>query len=410
VTRVESILDAARHEAMPTIDAFIETALSQGRKFSELSIYLERDDAGKFRGGIGTRPTALTRLRKHPRIAASQRQQIERTVASRPEDLPVVLVVNVAGEVVIGAFHKSQKRTGGKGFDVDANIELGRFLATRLPPLENEAFEDWTDRVARWVAENGQHPRASGLSEMIGEVGAAIHLRWLVEWARSGFQRVRVDHKLAAVLMTLSAREPEVLTVKPWDAFTIEIPPGLVELKAEGETVTPDTCCVWHTHEGVRVMVMSRSSSFAMGGPMEFPVPELDDEAGIPTTVDEASTQRRALECFQRLVIGAEVEMRDRSHVKAPPAVRAAKDGTPRAAGIHRLLREVKIDCRADIRDWVAGNSSSSPKVLTIVRGHIKQQPHGPRGSLRKWITIDPYPRGLKTAPMAVRSHHLPDG
>lgn len=203
---------------------------------------------------------------------------------------------------------------------------------------------------------------------------------------------------------------PDVLHVKPWNAFTIEIPPGLVEVKVEGTTVTLDTCCVWHTADGIRVMVMSRSSSFAMGGPMRFPVADFDDEDGmIPTTVDEASTQRRALECFQRLVIAAEVEMLDRSRVKSPPLARVAKEGTPRPSGIHRLLREVKIDCRQDIRDWIAGNSSSSPKVLTIVRGHIKRQRHGPQGSLRKWITIEPYPRGLKNATMAVRPRHLPD-
>ena len=70
-----------------------------------------------------------------------------------------------------------------------------------------------------------------------------------------------------------------------------------------------------------------------------------------------------------------------------------------------QLARDVKIDCRAAVRDYVRGLAASSPVVQSLVRGHWKRQPHGPGGTERKTIFIEPYWRGPEEAPIAVRAH-----
>jgi hypothetical protein len=73
------------------------------------------------------------------------------------------------------------------------------------------------------------------------------------------------------------------------------------------------------------------------------------------------------------------------------------------------LLREVKIDCRAAIASYIAGQRRASPSVQTLVRGHFKRAAHGPGRTERRWVQVEPYWRGPEDAPIALRPHRLPD-
>ena len=70
----------------------------------------------------------------------------------------------------------------------------------------------------------------------------------------------------------------------------------------------------------------------------------------------------------------------------------------------YTVVRPVVLDCRVAVRDYIAGGGKS-PTVRSLVRGHWRNQVHGPRNSLRKWIHVEPFWRGPDGAPVAVRPH-----
>jgi hypothetical protein len=64
------------------------------------------------------------------------------------------------------------------------------------------------------------------------------------------------------------------------------------------------------------------------------------------------------------------------------------------------------VDAREYVRAYVAGEKRSI-KVQYMRRGHWRNQPCGPRSSLRKFIHIEPHWVGPEAAPIAVRSHRM---
>lgn len=72
-----------------------------------------------------------------------------------------------------------------------------------------------------------------------------------------------------------------------------------------------------------------------------------------------------------------------------------------------RLTRDVKVDCRQHVRDYIRGASDRTLSVQHMVRGHWKMQKHGEGGAQRKFIHVEPYWRGPDDAPIALRNHVL---
>jgi len=265
------------------------------------------------------------------------------------------------------------------------------------------------DRVGRWVKANREHPIAHALAHRRRADGG-VAIGWVLAWAMSGFQRVVVGHKLAASLMaTRAGDDPEVMTCAPWTAYTIEIPSGLVQVNTHGRVTSFDVVAVWH-HAPDAVSyanIFSRDSHFALTTKLTFPLPEFDDVA-VGALADDAGAVTRARDCLVRLVVGTELEMTDPSRVKVPTTSHAKED-SPAPSGVHRLLRDVKVDCRVTIAAYIAGQRRASPTVQTLVRGHFKRVAHGTGRADRKWIHVEPYWRGPEDAPVAVRPHRMPD-
>jgi hypothetical protein len=296
-------------------------------------------------------------------------------------------------------------------FRVDESIALGLLLLPEVRPLAHEPSRVWLDRVGQWVKANREHPSASRLIRQRRADGG-IAIGWTLAWAMSGFQRILVGHKLAASLMaTHAGDDPEVMTCRPWDAYTIEVPPELVRVNVTGRPASFDVVAVWHHPPDAMsyFMVLGRESDMVISGKLVFPLPAFDVGALSALPDADGGPVIRARDCFARLVVSTELEMTDPSRVKAPPAHRrTAGDGTA-PAGVHRLLREVKVDCREAIASYIAGQRRAPPSVRTLVQGHFKRVVHGPGRTGRRWQQIEPHWRGPEKAPVAVRPHRLPE-
>lgn len=124
----------------------------------------------------------------------------------------------------------------------------------------------------------------------------------------------------------------------------------------------------------------------------------------------DADREDRLKQMIMRLVTGV-ILLVNQARADKPAAfpahpLRPAKHGTPRV-NTHRLTRAVSIDVTATVRDFVRGVGRDSPHVTTLVRGHWRQQTHGPKHSLRRTQWIEPFWRG--DGPMQVRPTKLRD-
>lgn len=232
-------------------------------------------------------------------------------------------------------------------------------------------------------------------------------------WAQSGFPRVEPSHRLAASLMATSVPLDSDIAM-PWSCFMVVIPDGLFlssgsfALVDRGHTVSID-----RPGEGVRIM--SFGATVHTGAE-----PTLADwnklrwngnELGEAEFAAMASNEHlRETEMLGRLVVGvcAEMSMYNQSGERT-----SVRRGGRQARGerlkpeTFKLTRDVKIDVRGAIADYIHGRSGSGPTVQTLVRGHWKRQPHGESRAQRKLIHIEPYWRGPEDAPGAVRAHRL---
>jgi len=74
--------------------------------------------------------------------------------------------------------------------------------------------------------------------------------------------------------------------------------------------------------------------------------------------------------------------------------------------------KPIELDCREMLRDFLEGRSRKSTALTTqfLVRGYWRQQPYGPKNSLRRRQWIQPFWRGPEEGVIPVREHKLGDG
>lgn len=233
----------------------------------------------------------------------------------------------------------------------------------------------------------------------------------LGSWAHCGLQSVRMPHTYAAALMATS---PAGISLRlPWPTFEIRIPGGLLNTEQYGE---PQSVLVTSNCVGASLyMRIACSGGGFYAHALEGPLDSLCDE-GIEECVLEESgfppygtdTQRVGL-LLRRLVANVCHDIAAHHTAvasAAPSSLRLDHHGValPRGFAIGEPL---KLDCRQSIRDYVAGERSRSPKCITLVRGHWRNQVHGPRNTLRHLIWIAPFYRGPDGAPLLVRATHI---
>ncbi len=261
-------------------------------------------------------------------------------------------------------------------------------------------------------------------------------------WVKCGMPQVEVSHRLAASLMATSVTKGQTAEIAlPWDAFVVLVPSGMLKAAAFDERRggeyfwSPESIFVLLSPRNGRLLVYMFGDcevmSYDFDGLSGLSEASLSDEISDkfePTTVREESWElggttdllnmvadhnSRVIALAARLVFGACAELdnaeRREEIERDSPAMKAAagsRRGKPKA-WTFKLTRDVKVDCRQWVGEYLGGSSGSKPYVQSLVRGHHKRQAHGAGGLLRKWIHVEPYWRGGEDAPIAVKTHKV---
>ncbi len=211
---------------------------------------------------------------------------------------------------------------------------------------------------------------------------------WSVEWARCGFPRIDIGHKLTASLMATSMPREHVADLAiPWAAFAILIPDGLVYAEDAGGALK-DFRCAHVLVEGDEIRVLATDDGIGCWSSPVRSLAELGEldaasDAFHATPLDERD--KRALQMVDRLVVGVSALLSSPDDARAIAKCFGNAEYRRRASPLpeawtYRLVRDVSFDARALVRDYVAGGGRS-PTVQSHVRGHWRRQHHGSRWS-----------------------------
>ncbi len=262
---------------------------------------------------------------------------------------------------------------------------------------------------------------------LMGDDCGLQSMRSKAVWAKNGFPFVHIrDAKWCASLCATSV-PPELaeMIAPPWSCFRIAIPQGLlsVELDTDGERAEDctrlmamyDDNAEWTlVLEGSsRIMHLTGERTSQLCEAIDVEKRNIAHDPGLALTDRDGRVMRLAA----RLVLAVCISMDRKEEWPEPTRKRLsllgpgrqAKDPVVRQYVLRPPVR-VRVDARKAIKAYVTGTrKGAAPSVQIMIPGHWKNQPHGPRSSLRKFIHIEPYWRGPADAPIAVRPHILKD-
>ncbi len=214
-------------------------------------------------------------------------------------------------------------------------------------------------------------------------------LNFGLTWLKSSYARLEVGHKLAASLCLTDV--PDDIEVKaPWEAWSLVIPDGVI----------------FEPGDPYRIWVMGTTPLFFV----------CDGEIGnIQNKLKELKSDSEWSKCWgliNNLIRGACLALsnpedfsKDRAGEGWKSSKKGSRKGPPELNQARFLLSApVKIDLREEVRRVVKGeHKGGSPKVQFLVRGHWRNQAHGPKQSLRKTIWVQPFWKGDEEARILLR-------
>lgn len=267
--------------------------------------------------------------------------------------------------------------------------------------------------------------RAEIAAVMMGDTLQQSHMIFCSTWGASGFPTVVIEAASWARMSATDTIAEEIVSQlrHPWPAFLIKLPHGVIRAE-DGEWI--DRICVATGNDlgqGETWTILAETARIAMERTDQLPVElcsEFDEGEGTwkGTAIDaHALSQRdeRVLRLLGKLVVASVLEL-DRSgggrRRLAGKSRRATKAelATPSASLEYVIGEPVIVDVRPYIDEYLSGKRGTRgpKKTRVLVRGHWKNQPHGPGRTLRKFIHIDPYWSVLdESLPIAVRPHVL---
>lgn len=281
--------------------------------------------------------------------------------------------------------------------------------------IERIAVEAERIRLKGLELDHNSHEVITSLVEVFhNDPDARFVFEFAKQWARSGFPRAIVGHKLAASFMATGA-DPHVLehVIAPWAAWQITVPNGLASVVVGSTEEEIERLLILSSGDIWRICAMTRTTQMWRRGPL---VDLISDDMGFESSCAKPHDDRdtRVWTVLIRYAIGLCLELGDRGMMDQITRQRDRQQskrapGTQPSVWKFEVRRDIVVDCREAIQQYVKGTRRNAPVVQVLVRGHWKRQAHGPALSQRKVIQVEPYWRGPEDAPIAVRGHVLPD-
>lgn len=286
-----------------------------------------------------------------------------------------------------------------EGLDYD-NCALGGFVTA------------WADGVID--PEGGAQAR--GWAASLGDLVAL-----LAEWSRMGNPVLRVTAKQAAAWAFSDVARSELQNWRlPWTGLCLELiePIGLTSHVFVYQE-SPQT------REGVErcyTVAVSRSAASANLWVGARTPEELWQNALGSIECDDGlelgPAAEREMMLALRVLLNAMVEASvpaSYKPIEVERVRRRGKRGKPRivrgpSSSIHQFSREIVIDCRQHVRDYLSSDRNRVLKVRWITRGHWTHQAHGPRKTLRKLLYLEPHSNNRHELPLVEHTYRIADG
>lgn len=270
------------------------------------------------------------------------------------------------------------------------------------------------------------------LKMILDTVDGGMAIMGNARWADQAFPVIRMGHRYAAALM--STKIPKLDIRPPWKAFVIEVPEGLLWSSDEDGTRCPIVLikCWYHknlTADGGLRDALSFTAISLPGGDKSPPTlqrycqsieelqsgeiqEDVHDDLRSAFAIDLDDGDERTLAALTRLVLNSCLAMSNPEDVKP-----MGKHPTGWTKGPGRsdepllrafmLGRDVKVDCRPALKDYLDGRKRSLMTVQFLVRGHWRNQAFGEGLQQRKSIWIEPHWKGPEDALILSRGHQL---
>jgi|WetSurMetagenome_2_1015567.scaffolds.fasta_scaffold15926_7 hypothetical protein len=260
-------------------------------------------------------------------------------------------------------------------------------------------------------------------SDMLLSKASTLLMGWMLKWVEHGLPVIKVSPKYAAAAMA-TRTTPEVLADlrPPWEAFMISMPKTeVLYLFDNKEKPYPVSEIYVLCVDGKWSMLVSSPDSTISTWRSGVPPERLADEV-IEELKHEpleflrvSSKDDQTMSLTGRLVIAVVCGMTNQDHVvevdkKTHDAYRNRRRSSKvPVARVYQINEPIFLDLVEAVRGYQLGTHRKGHRlnVQTMVTGHRKNQPHGPRQSLRKTIWVMPYWRGPEDAPIAVRPHAI---
>lgn len=290
-----------------------------------------------------------------------------------------------------------------------------------LDGLQKEAAIELTARaayVASFIPE-GYPSDDQLIDKMVKSLPAAgiIQAHFCHRWVACGAPAVRMGHTYAAALMATDVPEDKSGIKPPWPYFFLEVPNNLLKAwdTLSGSWVDVIGITVSHYWSSFRNRMEWAFSTLGSSGVSLYRFGTTADElvlhpskmpaGGVLSDLELTEVDSRTQEMIGRLILNTCIAY-DHSGTTLPPrkgiSVPKPVDREPPPLAVFQIGKTLKVDCRESVRSYIMNTGGGrAPTVISLVRGHWKNQRFGEKLSLLKRIWIEPYYRGPESSILA---------
>jgi len=262
--------------------------------------------------------------------------------------------------------------------------------------------------------------------------------QWSARWVNDGLPMLVLTEKQCAALAFTDLNPEEVVEQRaPWRAFLLGLPKKTFRLRSSSvgeerlERAWIPQIAVSHYNEAdclggppvwsLRFDVEPTAVHLWSGNRTVEDLWSNIEFNNVPRLFDAepAAIEKRAIAMGSRLVLTACAALSAYGVRQAEPEGKTARRGArkrkrkerrSKVATEYVLGMPVRVDLREQLRDYLGSDRERHFSVRWVVRGHYRNQPHGPRRALRRKRWIEPYWKGPLRNPVLVRQHELGEG